>query len=157
MIYCEYDRKTKIVSLLLGDVAACFSFNKRKTFDRFSFYGLESKFSEAPVNDGSSQETILSIDADVLNAFNSILIPKIQTIRLKEDKKKILALWGMAINKLGMPLPQKPVEPFIQFVIKSYTMKLSSRAKKLLMNILPNALNWVWIDSIIFVYNNHII
>lgn len=118
MIYCEYDRKTKIVSLLLGDVAACFSFNKRKTFDRFSFYGLESKFSEAPVNDGSSQETILSIDADVLNAFNSILIPKIQTIRLKEDKKKILALWDMAINKLGMPLPQKPVEPFIQFVIK---------------------------------------
>ena len=118
MIYCEYDRKTKILSLLLGDVAACFTFNKHKTFDGFSFYGLESKFSEAPVNDGSSQETFLNIDTDVLNAFNSIIIPKIQSIRLKEDREKILALWGMAINKLGMPLPPKPIEPFIQFVIR---------------------------------------
>ena len=118
MIYCEYDRKTKIVSLILGDVAACFTFNKRKTFDGFSFYGLESKFSEAPVNDGSSQETILNIDTDVLNAFNSTFIPKIQFIRLKKEREKILALWDMAIDKLAMPLPPKPDERFIQYVIR---------------------------------------
>ena len=118
MIYGEYDRKSKIVSLILGDVVACFSFNKHKIFDRFSFHSLESKFSEAPVNDGSSHETVFIIDADVLNAFNSKLIPKIQSIRLKGDRKRILDLWNLAINKLDMPLPPKPSEPFIQFVIK---------------------------------------
>ena len=49
LIYFEYDKKSHFASLLLGDVAACFSFNRHKTFEKLSFYGLESKFLEAPI------------------------------------------------------------------------------------------------------------
>lgn len=117
LIYYEYDRNSKIATLLLGDVAVCFSFNRHKTFDRLSFYGLETKFFEAPVNDGSSHEAIYNIEANDLNAANTNLIQVIQSIRLKGDRKKILKLWDMVRNTIGMPLPLKPVEPFVQYVI----------------------------------------
>lgn len=117
LIYYEFDRKSKIATLLLGDVAACFSFNRHKNFDRHSFYGLETNFLEAPVNDGSSQESICSIEPNDLNAANSELIKVLQSIRLKGDRKKIIILWDMARKKLGMPLPPKPVDPFIKYII----------------------------------------
>ena len=117
LIYYNYDHKSKIACLLLGDIAACFSFNRHKTFDRLSFYGLEAKFSEAPINDGFSEEIIYNIEVDELNAINTKLISELQTFRLKTDRKQILSLWDIAANKIGMPLPPKPIEPFIQFVI----------------------------------------
>lgn len=117
LIYYEYDRKSKIATLLLGDVVVCFTFNKHKTFERLSFYGLETKFFEAPTNDGSYQETVYIINNQDLDAANSKLIQVIQSIRLKADRNKILILWDMARNMLGMPLPPKPIEPFTQFVI----------------------------------------
>ena len=72
----------------------------------------------APINDGSSEEFIQNIDADALNTPISKLISELQTIRLKADRKHIIGLWDMAKTKMGMPLPDKPIEPFIQFVIK---------------------------------------
>ena len=104
--------------MLLGDIAACFSFNRHKTFDRLSFYGLEAKFSEAHINDGSSDEQIFKIDTVDLNAATSKLIRELQSFRLKADRKRIISLWNMTKTKTHIPLPVKPVEPFIQFVIK---------------------------------------
>ncbi len=118
LIHYNYDRKSKIAYLLLGDVVACFSFNRHKTFDKLSFYGLEPKLLDAPNNDGSSEEVILNINADNLNLPISKLIFELQNIRLKADRRHIIDLWDMAKTKMGMPLPDKPVEPFIQFVIK---------------------------------------
>ncbi len=118
LIYNRYDRKLKIAYLLLGDVVACFSFNRHKTFDRLSFHGLESKLSIAPINDGASKETILNIDADDLNAPISELFSELQAIRLKADRKQIIGLWDMAKTKWGVQLPSKPTELFIQFVLK---------------------------------------
>ena len=118
LIHYNYDCKSKIAYLLLGDVVACFSFNRHKTFDKLSFYGLEPQLLDAPINDGSSKEVILHIDADNLNHPISKLISELQTIRLKADRKHIIALWDMAKTKMGMPLPDKPIEPFIQYVIK---------------------------------------
>ena len=118
LIHYNYNRKSKIAYLLLGDVAACFSFNRHKTFDNLSFYGLESQLLDAPINDGSSEEFIQNIDAEALNTPISKLISELQTIRLKADRKHIIGLWDMAKTKMGMPLPGKPIEPFIQFVIK---------------------------------------
>lgn len=116
LIYYEYNPKTKIATLLLGDVAACFTFNRHKTFDRLSFYGLESIMAEAPINDGSCSESIDNISADVLDAANIQLITEIKKIRLQADRRNIINLWKAVIKK-GMRLPLQPIEPFIQFVI----------------------------------------
>lgn len=48
VIYYEYDHKSKIATLLLGDVAACFSFHKHGSFEKHSFYGLEKTFASSP-------------------------------------------------------------------------------------------------------------
>ena len=117
LIYYEYDHKSKIATLLLGDVAACFSFNRHNSFERLSFYGLESHFSEAPVNDGSCQEFIYNIKGDDFDVTNSNIIHSIQSFRLKTDRNRISHLWYMVKNILHMPLPPRPIEPFVQFVI----------------------------------------
>ncbi len=115
-IYYEYDHKSKLATLLLGDVAACFSFNRHKTFDKLSFYGLENKFSDAPINNGSSEESLFNIDATDLSTTSSNLITIFKTHRLKADKKNIIALWNR-LRADGMRLPQSPTQSFVKFVI----------------------------------------
>ena len=116
LIYYEYDHKNKIATMLLGDVAACFSFNKHGSFERQSFYGLEKAFANAPTNDGIGNEIVLNIDATILDATISNLLETIQDIRLKSDRKNILEMWKLVREKL-IPLPPKPVDNFVNFVI----------------------------------------
>ena len=116
LIYYEYHPKTKIATLQLGDVTACFTFNKHKSFDRLSFYGLESIIAEAPINDGTCSESIYNISANVLDTANLQLITEIKKIRLRADRRNIIRLWKAVIKK-GLRLPPHPNEPFIQFVI----------------------------------------
>ncbi|SEV83857.1 hypothetical protein SAMN04487850_0367 [Prevotella aff. ruminicola Tc2-24] len=117
LIYYEYDCKSKVVTLLLGDVAACFSFHKNGSFDKYSFHGLEETFPNASINDGSCNEAILNVDASILDITNSRLINKLQTIRLEADKKNILAMWKMVRKKSIPNLPSKPDDCFIRYVI----------------------------------------
>ena len=117
LIYYEYNRKSKVVTLLLGDIAACFSFHKHGSFDKYTFHGLEETFSNASINDGSSNEVVLNVDASIIDAVNSNLINELQVIRLKADRKKILAMWKMVRKKLIPALPPKPDEIFVRYVI----------------------------------------
>ena len=116
MIYYEYDHKSKIATMILGDVAACFSFNRHGSFEKQSFFGLEKAFIDAPINDGTTNERVLNIDASVLNDTNSALVKTIQGIRLKADRRNILDMW-IIVRKRLIPLPPKPVEDFINYVI----------------------------------------
>ena len=116
VIYYEYDRKSKTFTLLLGDVAACFSFHKHGSFDKHSFYGLENAFANAPVNDGSSNEAILKIESSVFDEVITNLIDKLQDIRLQSDRKNILDMWKLVSERL-IPLPPKPNDDFVNFVI----------------------------------------
>ena len=117
MIYYEYDHKRKIATMILGDVAACFSFNQHGSFESQSFYGLEKAFINAPINDGTNNEKVLNIDASVLNDTNSALVKTLQGIRLKADKRNILATWIIVRKRLIPLLPPKPVDDFINYVI----------------------------------------
>ena len=117
LIYYEYYRKSKVVTLLLGDVAACFSFHKHGSFDNYTFHGLERIFANATINDGSCSEAIFNIDASILDTVNLNLINKLKKIRLEADRKNILAMWKMVRKKLIPDLPHKPDEIFIKYVI----------------------------------------
>ena len=116
VIYYEFDYKSKIATLLLGDVAACFSFHKRGSFDKHSFYGLENAFASAPINDGTANEAVLNIDASVIDAANAKLIDALQDIRLKSDRKNIFRMWKLVRERL-IPLPPKPIDDFVNYVI----------------------------------------
>lgn len=117
MIYYEYDHKKKIAYMILGDVAACFSFNSRGTFEKRSFYGLEKTFKDAPINDGTTNEKVLNIDASILKDTNAILVKTLQDIRLNADRKNILELWKLVRKRLIPLLPPKPIEDFVKYVI----------------------------------------
>ena len=117
LIYYEYDRKSKVVTLLLGDVAACFSFHKHGSFDKYTFHGLEKTFSNTIINDGTCNEVILNVDASIIDTVNSSLINKLQAIRLEADRKNILTMWKLVRKKLIPALPSKPDEIFIRYVI----------------------------------------
>ena len=116
-IYSEYDPKSKVASIMLGDVAACFSFHKHGSFEKHSFYGLETTFSNVQINDGSSEETIIKVDADVFENFGSNIIDKFKTLRLEADRKNIIGMWKIAKVKFGIRLPPQPSEEFIHYVI----------------------------------------
>ena len=127
IIYYEYDRKSKIATLLLGDVAACFNFHKHGSFDGHSFYGLENSFAEAPVNDGSKIEDIVFISDSVLEKTVNQILAKCQTNRLNSDRANILFMWKLVREKLGIPLPIKPDEVFLRYVI----LELNSDSAKI--------------------------
>ncbi len=116
-VYPEYDKKSKIATMLLGDVAVCFTFDKHGSFAKHSFNGMEKAFESAYINDGTEIESFLSIKPDIIKAVSVSLAEKIHAIRLKADRNNILAAWKLAITKLRMPLPPKPDEAFIQYVI----------------------------------------
>lgn len=117
IIYYEYDHKRKIATMILGDVAACFSFNRHGSFEKQSFYGLEKAFIDAPINDGTTNEKVLNIDASVLKETNSALVETLQDMRLKADRKNILEMWKLIRKRLILLLPPKPVDDFVNYVI----------------------------------------
>lgn len=129
-IYSEYDPKSKIASFMLGDVAACFSFQKHGTFDKHSFYGLESTFNSAATNDGFSDENILDVEAKVFENFGDNIIDKFKNLRLDSDEENIIGMWNLTIKKLGVPLPSRPSKAFIQYVIsKLYAANVKNGEK----------------------------
>ncbi|UPS45355.1 hypothetical protein M1D30_04055 [Prevotella sp. E15-22] len=117
LIYYEYDRKSKVVTLLLGDVVACFSFHRHRSFDKYTFHGLEKAFANAPINDGSCSEIIFNIDTSILDSVISSLFYKLKKLRLKADRKNILSMWENVRKMLIPNLPLKPNEIFIKYVI----------------------------------------
>ena len=116
-IYSEYDSKSKIASFILGDVAACFSFQKHRSFDKHSFYGLEEAFTSAPINDGYKNEAIFKVEANVFENFSDSIIDKFKTIRLDSDKANIIGIWQIARDRYGVKLPPRPNETFVRYVI----------------------------------------
>lgn len=129
-IYLEYDQKSKIASIMLGDVAACFSFHKHGSFEKHSFYGLETTFSNVPINDGHSDEIITPVDSNVFESFGSNIIDKIKTKRLAADRKNILGMWKIAIEKFGVNLPPQPTEEFIRYVISQLYSESTKTGEK---------------------------
>lgn len=117
LIYSEYDSKSKIASFMLGDVAACFSFQKHGQFDIHSFYGLEKAFASAPVNSGCSAEVVTNVNAEVFEMFSSNIIDKFKSIRIDSDRTNITEIWQLIRSKYGLKLPPQPDEAFIRYVI----------------------------------------
>ena len=115
VIYYEYD-KNGCASLLLGDVAACFSFAPDYSFNGLSFYGLEKAFQEAPVNDGSQQEAFVSIEAQTIDNAVMNIFQALQKVRQEADVEKIMNTWE-ALRKRLPVLPERPSQSFIRFVI----------------------------------------
>lgn len=116
-IYLEYDPKSKVASFMLGDVTACFSFHKHRLFENYSFYGLETAFQDATINDGYSDEAIVQVDADVFEKFASNIINKFKNLRLAADRENIVGMWRLAREKFDIQLPAQPCERFIRYVI----------------------------------------
>lgn len=115
-IFYEYDSKRKIATLLLGDVATCFSFHKHGSFFGHSFYGLEQAFTKAPVNDGSTSEQVISISASKLNNVGSNIVSKLQAIKKEVDRENVIRMWQLVRNKIPF-LPSIPTEDFVSYVL----------------------------------------
>ena len=89
-----------VLSMIIGDIAICFTWALADLPDGYTFYGLENEFREAPVNDGSAIECHRAICMTKLKEAVSGFF-------MNEVKQKIIWNKSVLLNflwqKLGRP------------------------------------------------------
>lgn len=128
--YGEYDKKSKIASLIVGSFAICFNFSNKQIPSKYSFYNFENAFIQAPNNDGQHTEQIFIIKEEQFNKYKDGLISKIKELKIKNDIEFINKLW-VKIKRKGIQLPNTPSDVFIDVVLRErYSNKVKLGEKE---------------------------
>lgn len=107
IIYGQYDRYINVLTVMIGDVCICITFNKRELSDDYKFFSLENFFRTAPVNNGKEKEAKFAVKQDdYRNSIKQLVHYGVQ-IKLKEESELLNCLWSTCVCPGEMPLAMK--------------------------------------------------
>lgn len=124
LIFCNYDKHNNVLTIMIGDICICISFDKKELPDNYNFFSLESFFNVASINCGENIEERLAIESENYKEGIKALIKHCSHIKLNEQSKLFDMIWSQCVAPGSMPIPMKKL--FIEMLCDE-NVKLGER------------------------------
>jgi len=118
-IYSKYDTKNNVLTVMIGDICICCTFNKENISESFFFFGLEKFINEAPCNNGKEEEKILYVPKEPYKTSVQKFVQYVASIRKHEDFELLDYMWNASGKLFFMPIRMK-----IKFMEMLYDEKI---------------------------------
>lgn len=106
-IVASYDIRTKIFSVVIGEIIVCATFDNDDIPDSFSFFGSENDIKDSVVNIGEQHETILHRDSAQFGIIMKNMISTLAIQKAETEYQIVDSCW----HKVGLP-GHMPIEIF---------------------------------------------
>lgn len=105
-IYCDYNNVTNILTIMLGDVCLCFSFDKVSLPSDYKYFSLSTNIIDAPLSNKDG-ENICVIDEDIFKVSIKEYVSYAANIRKAKDFRLLDYLWSKTGRIEYMPIRMK--------------------------------------------------
>lgn len=105
-IYCNYNNITNILTIMIGDVCLCFSFDQITIPEDYNFFSLSPKILDAPISNKEG-ENISIIEEDIYKASVKEYVIFAAKIRKSQEFKILDYLWKKTGRFGYMPIKMK--------------------------------------------------
>lgn len=142
-IYSQYDIENNVLTVMVGDICICVTFDKENLPKDYSFFGLEKYINESPCNNGKKEEIILPISNEDYKLSVQEFVRYGASVRRREDFELLDYMWIASGRLFFMPIRMK-----IKFMEMLYDdrVKLGERhTQQRYVKIFNRLINNVWI------------
>lgn len=143
-IYSQYDKENNVLTVMIGDICICVTFDKEKLPENYSFFGLEKYINKAPCNKGKEEEIILAVSKEDYKSSVQEFVQYGASIRKREDFELLDYMWKASGRLFFMPIRMK-----IKFMEMLYDDKIklgerhtSQRYVDIFNYLIDNV--WIW-------------
>ncbi len=143
-IYATYSKEQNILSLTIGDICLCVTFDKTEISTDYTFFGFEKHFRNATNNNGDSEEArkILSVE-DYQKSIDEY-VKFLVRIKRKEYVEIIDEIWTLSGRTDYMPMKMKMkfLEMLLDENVKIGERKTTKRFLEIFNTLTDNILTW---------------
>lgn len=142
-LYAKYDNNT--LTIMLGDICICVTFNNDSLDKNYSFFGLEDIFITSSLNDGHSEEQISELSIAQYSDCVQKISNELARIQFREDFKLLDEVWLRSQRFGYMPIKMKL--KFMQLLysddVRLGDKYLSNRYVDIFKYLITHPLEWL--------------
>lgn len=143
-IYSQYDKENNVLTVMIGDVCICVTFDKDNLPEDYSFFGLEKYINDALCNNGKEAEIILPVPIEDYKSSVQEFVKYGASIRKREDFALLDYIWNATGRPFFMPIRMKFrfMEMLYDANIKLGERHTPQRYVEIFNHLIDNV--WIW-------------
>lgn len=106
-IYSQYDKENNVLTIMIGDICICVTFDVENLPEDYSFFWLENYIKEAPYNNGKKEEIVHPVSIEDYKSSIQEFVQYASSIRKREDFELLDQMWKMSSRLFFMPIRMK--------------------------------------------------
>jgi hypothetical protein len=106
-IYSLYNKENNVLTVMIGDICICVTFDEENLPEDYSFFGLEKHINEAPCNNGKEKEITQPVSNEDYKSSVQEFVQYGASIRKREDFELLDYIWKSTGRFFFMPIKMK--------------------------------------------------